>query len=385
MRNCVRLQFGIFQPLFKQMTWMQWIFVMNQMPKAFMITLFKGTAAILNFVCLVRGILYLDSVVNVATDQLPRILYAYAFYKMTILAFECYNALNFGHIIRRARVVSTWQGLHLFKAAVDEYLPSYFGGYKLGFDSSGGRSDGVVLDERDASTRPSTGIRLSFAHRAERVLFHLVYFLVIGGVTFWNVHHIAWSARSYNTMFFWLITGPLFPGLQIENIVAHLSPIFYFIKPPTMPDRLKMMSLDERTGGYRPLPELRGVKFTNIMWAWELWNFVAVAWSLAAFLIIDRGLETVIKLICIPVDIFNSARFWEVIPLFLTASILIFFIELVKEKYEERIIRAEIDAKLAADAAKEAEAEADAPKEPANKSGKKSAKRTWSKNVKKMD
>jgi hypothetical protein len=372
MRNCVKLRFGIFQPLFKQMTWMQYLFVMNQIPKAFMITMFKGFAAILNFICLVRGIVYLESVVNPASDELPHLIFAYAFYRAAGLVFEMFSAVTFGHNVRRSRVVSTWQGLHLFKAALDEYLPSWLGGYKLGFESSGGRTDGIGLEERNAETRPSTGIRINFAHKGERILCHVWYVLIVGGLTFWNAHHISWAARSYNTMFFWLITGPLFPGLQVENLVAHLSPLVYFIIPPTMPKRLDLMYVDERTGGHRPREEFRGVRFDKGMYFWEALNLAAIAWAWVAFVIIDKGYGGFMMCIqCsapvifyhrIVVPYFNlwgppafealmSPEVWlSSIPIFLALSVGVLFVDLIKEKAEEREIRAQIEAQIAAEA-----------------------------------
>jgi hypothetical protein len=375
MRNCVKLRFGIFQPLFRQMTWMQYLFVMNQISKAFMITMFKGFAAILNFVCLVRGIIYLESVVNPASDELPHLLFAYGFYKAAGLIFEMFSSVTFGHNVRRSRVVSTWQGLHLFKAALDEYLPSWLGGYKLGFESSGGRTDGIGLEERNAKTRPSTGIRINFAHKAERILYHVWYVVIMGGLVFWNAHHIAWAARSYNTMFFWLITGPLFPGLQIENLFAHLSPLVYFISPPTMPKRLDLMYVDERTGGHRPREEFRGVRFNKQMYFWEAWNLAAIAWAWVAFVIIDKGYGGFMmcvnssapvmfyhyvvvphyKLFTFRIEALSAMMTPEVwlssVPLFLILSVGVLFVDLIKEKAEEREVRAQIEAQIAAEAA----------------------------------
>lgn len=50
-----------------------------------------------------------------------------------------------------------------------------------------------------------------------------------------------------------------------------------------MPDRKKLMYLDERTGGYRPKMKYRGVRFTKVMWFWEILNIASVVWALFAY------------------------------------------------------------------------------------------------------
>ena len=52
-----------------------------------------------------------------------------------------------------------------------------------------------------------------------------------------------------------------------------------------------MMKLDERTGGYRPLEEYRGVRFTKAMWKWEILNIVSVLWAIFAFLKVNGTLD----------------------------------------------------------------------------------------------
>ena len=50
-----------------------------------------------------------------------------------------------------------------------------------------------------------------------------------------------------------------------------------------MPDRKELMYLDERTGGYRPKAKYRGVRFTRVMWFWEILNIASVVWALFAY------------------------------------------------------------------------------------------------------
>jgi hypothetical protein len=282
MRNATHLRFGLGHPALSKMTSMQHLHAMNQLHKPYSTTLVKAIVVLLNIICLTLGITSAAPVVNVATEDFVRILYAYAFHRLAGMVFDSFAALEYGHNIRRRAVVGTWQGIHLAKAAVDEMLPSWLGGYKLGFAVTGAKGSDLVLNERDPATRQSTGIRLSIANQTERVLFHPLIFLVIAGLTAWNIHHILWAARSWDVMWFWLITGPLFPGLKLENAFSHLSVLLYFISPPTVKDRKEDMYMDDRTGGHRPKKEARGVRFTRSMWVWETINLASVAWSLFA-------------------------------------------------------------------------------------------------------
>ncbi len=284
MRNCKTLSFGLNAPILQGMTHMQRLFALKQIPMPYLSTLVKGIVALLKVTSLVFGIVYAEPVVNVGTERFTQILFAYAFYKMAGLIFDGVSALTWGHNVRRRAVVNVWQGMHLARGAIVEELPSWLGGYALGFQPTGTKKSGMlVLNERDASTRPSTLIRLSIAQQSEGVIWHLVYFVVVTGLTLWNVHHITWAARTWQLTWLWLVSGPLFPGLKLENVFCHLSPIWYLMKPPTLPDRKELMYLDERTGGYRPKKECRGVRFSEFMWFWETLNIASVVWSLFAF------------------------------------------------------------------------------------------------------
>jgi hypothetical protein len=291
MRNAKHLRLGIGHPILNGMTTMQKLMALNQIPKPYLSTLIKGLVALINVLCLVLGIVYAAPVVNTANNAHVRILYAYFFHKMATFVLEGFTILDYGHNLRRRAVVGVWQGIHLAKAALDEELPSWLGGYTLGFQTTGARTGTLNLRERDAAVRPSAGIRLSIIHQTEKVMWHLVYVLIVACLTAWNIHHIAWAARSSNQMWHWLIIGPLFPGLKLENIFCHLSPIWYALNPPTMPDRTALMYLDERTGGFRPKPEYRGVRFTRMMWIWELLNFGAIFWSFWAFFKMNGGVD----------------------------------------------------------------------------------------------
>ena len=291
MRNARSLRFGIDAPMLKGMTYMQKVVAIRQIPSGYFITLVKGIVALLNTICLALGIVYAEAVVHIGTEEITRILYAYAFHKMTCLVFDVFTALAEGHNVRRRAVVAIWQGIHMCKGCLVDHLPTWLGGGSLGFQATGAKHETLRLKERDASVRPSTGIRLNIAQQSEGVLWHAVYFIVVMGLTLWNVHHIVWAARSWDLMWLWLITGPLFPGLKLENVFCHLSPVWYLINPPTMPDRKELMYLDERTGGYRPKREHRGVRFTKVMWYWEILNIASVVWALFAWLRMNDGFE----------------------------------------------------------------------------------------------
>ena len=292
MRNSRDLRFGFKAPMLKGMSVMQSLLALKQLPMPYLSTIGKALVAMLNLVCLALGIVYAEPVVDIRNQHVVRLVYAYMFHKLATFVFETHGALVWGHNIRRRAVVCTWQGIHLAKSGVCDHLPSWLVGASLGFVSTGSKSGSPALNlnERDARHRPSTGIRLNIVQQTEGVLWHGVYFVVVMILTVWNVHHIIWASRTWSIAFLWLVSGPLFPGMKLEIIFCHLSPIWYLVKPPTMPhDRLELMEPDERTGGNRPKSEHRGVRFTKSMWMWELLNIASILWSLSAFWIMNDG------------------------------------------------------------------------------------------------
>ena len=150
---------------------------------------------------------------------------------------------------------------------------------KLPFKVTGAK-DGN-LDERNALTRPGPLGRLWSLHHSEGILWHLALFLLIVLLAYVDVCTIT-SRSSGSEMWHALLSGPLFPGLRLDQIVWFLSPIRYALSPPTMKDRFNYMFKaypQHAVGGYRPLPEYRGVRFTKKMYLDHIPYAYATIWA----------------------------------------------------------------------------------------------------------
>jgi hypothetical protein len=176
-----------------------------------------------------------------------------------------------GFYLKLRCIVATgvWMGHHFSRDTLQNLLPTGFGGQHLGFGVSGVEDKPqIAVKERDINKRPPLFTRLWAIHQREGLLWHLVLFLVVIAVVVYRVYTEV-KASTFDGKFvlsdsFWLslIQSVGFPGLAlIDNVPYYLTPLFYVIFPPTMPERRDLMELDEADGLWKPKEQYKKVKY----------------------------------------------------------------------------------------------------------------------------
>ena len=288
MKNAMEIKFGFNNKIWGDSSAWQKLAALNQIPKPFIATIGKLLSWLLVFVCVMSG----SRVVEVDGAELAPILASYALFLVSTRISEYMLASNgFGiQNIRRRQIVSTWQGLHLSKACLQEIVPKWLGGGVTAFAVTGQKLDApVTLEERDPIQRPGMLERIRRLHQLEDVLVHLSFFMAMASVLTMNGIRLYLKAYGETKPFVHaLIVSILFPPLRLENLMCFLSPIWYIMFPPTEKPREQYLTEDQDTGFRRPLLWECGPKFTRGMYVWEAWYLAATAWAVCAWWFVAR-------------------------------------------------------------------------------------------------
>jgi hypothetical protein len=287
MRNARELGYGTNAKLLGSSTAWQKLAAFNQLPKPFTGTIGKAFVWFIVFLALLMGH---PVVVTSNKEELAIILRHYAVFLLVTrvsewaLASSGYGIQN----IRRRQIVSTWQGMHLAKACIQELVPAWLGGASLGFLVTGLRNASTIeLEERDASQRPGMIERIRRLHAIEGVLNHLWFFLAMVSLLGFQAFRI-YQDNKPQELLSALTASVLFPGLRLENLLAFLSPVWYIMFPPTEKPREARLTDDQQTGFRRPYVWERGAHFTRGMYVWEVWYLAATAWAVYAAFVAAR-------------------------------------------------------------------------------------------------
>ncbi|RMZ89767.1 hypothetical protein DV736_g3015, partial [Chaetothyriales sp. CBS 134916] len=278
--NAVRVRFGIWTPQFNQMSVLQRLACIFQCPEPLMTTIFKAWTWLVVTLCLALN----RPLVNTAeVGDLVKIMSSFLVFLTLQRLNEFLSSRAYGMAtLRRRHETSTWLGLHLAAGCIKEMVSSLLGIGKLEFSITGARE--ASLDERNASSRPDALGRVWSLHKSDKILWDAaLFFVIIWLVCIDTVQMVKTSSGS--AMWLALLTGPLFPGMCLERIVWFLSPLRYALFPPTMKERHAYMYKaypDHGMGGYRPLPEYCGARFTKSMWLLNLPYAAATVWAAVA-------------------------------------------------------------------------------------------------------
>lgn len=275
------MKFGLWSPLLARMAVLQRLACISQCPKPFMTTIFKAFLWLMVVCCLLSGM----PLVNTSDwTSFVYILLAFKVFITLSRVAEYLSTRGAGYAnLRRRQDNTVWLGLHLAGPCLQEILPSWLGGMRLPFQVTGAKED-RALEERNAFTRPGPVGRLKALHKSNLILYHLGLFIIVNYLVASNIDKIT-RTMSGSEMWAALLSGPLFPGLRLDQTIWFLSPIRYALAPPTMKSRFAYMFKaypQHGMGGYRPLPEYRGVRFTKSMWLDHIPYVAITAWATIA-------------------------------------------------------------------------------------------------------
>jgi hypothetical protein len=282
-QNARQIKFGFDRSVYGDSSAWQKLAALNQIPKPFVSTIGKLLSWVLVFVCICMH----TGLIDAKASDLASILKWYAIYTIATRISEFMLASSgFGiQNIRRRQIVSTWQGVHLSKASLQEVMPAWLGGVALPFVVTGQKANVADnLEERDLSQRPGLVERIRRLNNVESVLVHLHIFVAVAGAVIASAVLLYYQTKGNgNALLHGLIVSALFPGLKIETLAHFLSPIWYIMFPPVERERTTYLTEDPNTGFRRPLLWECGARFTRGMYVWEAWQLAATAWTVYAW------------------------------------------------------------------------------------------------------
>ncbi|ETI27867.1 hypothetical protein G647_00316 [Cladophialophora carrionii CBS 160.54] len=173
--------------------------------------------------------------------------------------------------VRRMIATGVWMGHHFSRDTLQTLLPQRLGGLRLGFGVSGVEDKPQIgVKERNVASRPALLTRVWMVHQREGILWHLALFLVTVALVLYRVVSVFKTSTVNGQVIlsnnFWteLVKSVGFPGLAlIDNVLYYLTPIFYMIDPPTMPERRETMKYEPDTGLWKPREEYKKVLYTR--------------------------------------------------------------------------------------------------------------------------
>lgn len=141
-------------------------------------------------------------------------------------------------------------------------LPSWLGGTKMAFSSSG--SIKSELNERDARLRAPLFQRLKVIIWDCNAYLHLLYVIfAITAVILSTVKGIT-STSSLHDLLLYLLTHAFWPPvLWLLCVTACCVPLRYAIWPPTMPDREQLLDRDPKTGLAQPKEAWKKTRYSK--------------------------------------------------------------------------------------------------------------------------
>jgi cellulose synthase/poly-beta-1,6-N-acetylglucosamine synthase-like glycosyltransferase len=147
------------------------------------------------------------------------------------------------------------------------FLPSWLGGKRLGFLSSG--SVKSTLNERDQKSRAPLFWRLKVALWDYSLWMHLAYAIFLLVAVFRStIHGIVINDNAHSRLMY-LFTHAFWPPmLWLLTLTASLVPIRYAVWPPNMPDREELLLRDSKTGVARPREEWKKKRYSKF----ALWH-----------------------------------------------------------------------------------------------------------------
>ncbi|RMD44587.1 hypothetical protein DV735_g498, partial [Chaetothyriales sp. CBS 134920] len=283
--NAWRVRFGIWTPWFKQMSALQRLACIFQCPEPLMTTILKAWTWFVVTLCLVlnRTLVHTSDVGDLVKIMSCLLVLVTLQRLNEFLSSRPYGITR----LRRRYETSTWLSLHLAAGGIKEMVSYLLGIGSLKFSVTGARE--ASLNERNALDRPGALGRVWALHKSDNILLDAAFFVLITSLICVDTVQII-KTSSGSAMWLALLTGPLFPGIGLERILWFLSPLRYALFPPTMKDRHAYMFKaypKHSIGGYRPLPEYCGARFTKSMWwlgipyaAATIWAAVALAKTL---------------------------------------------------------------------------------------------------------
>ncbi|RMZ79968.1 hypothetical protein DV738_g3083, partial [Chaetothyriales sp. CBS 135597] len=278
--NAWRVRFGFWPVRFKNMTALQHLACVLQCPEPLMTTILKAWTWFAVTLCLSLN----RTLVNTTeVGDLVKILSYFLVFVTLQRLKEFLSSREYGITrLRRRYENTTWLSLHLAAGCIKEMVTHLLGIGSLKFSVTGARE--ASLNERNEFDRPGALGRVWSLHKSDKILWDAAFFCLIAYLICVDTVQIV-TTSSGSAMWLALLTGPLFPGMGLERIVWFLSPLRYALFPPTMKERHAYMFKaypEHSIGGYRPLPEYCGARFTKSMWWLGLPYAAATVWAAAA-------------------------------------------------------------------------------------------------------
>lgn len=198
-----------------------------------------------------------------------------------ITEYATYSASGF-RLLQRDSAAMLWMApYHAITIIRCFMLPSWLGGKKMAFSSSGSIKD--ELNERDARLRAPLHRRLRVIIWDCDAWMHVLFVLFVATAVILSTTRGFTMTDTWRKMLLYQLTHAWFPPtLWIVCLTAFWVPLRYAIWPPTMPDREDLLDRDEKTDVARPKEEWKKQRWRKS--AWHETQFVLVTgWTTVAF------------------------------------------------------------------------------------------------------
>jgi hypothetical protein len=270
--NSIALRFCVFHPKTKGMNRMQRWAAVSYCIRPWTI-IGKSASWLIIAWCLLSGL----PLVAATTLQDMRLLLIvhFIFWLLTRLN-EFSSSRSYGYWnLRKSGNHLIWLSPYLTLAIMRErFLPTWLGGHKLGFTSTG--SMRAAVDERNSETRGNLLRRLWAMNGDTWFLLHLLFLGLMVYAIFRNAIH------SENRL--QLLQLGLFPGIGFEHLPAFMDLFLYACNPPTDVPRRSLMEKD-KYGVWRPKKEARGGKWTAGIYMLEVPQAIITLWAFGAIML----------------------------------------------------------------------------------------------------
>ncbi|KAI7782796.1 hypothetical protein LA080_012837 [Diaporthe eres] len=229
-------------------------------------------------------------VVYATDDDLKALTQASALSFISTFALKCHMSLKTGY---RAHMMEQCNEIwiapyHTITQLKTFVFPTWLGGQLLTFVPTGSIPN--HLYERNAKKRASLQSRLRSILIKDGAIFHLLF------VTFCAAAVISVIARAHQQFpehgaqfGIYLLTHLGWMPMQwLFSFFACLTPIFYAVFPPTVPDREELLVKDPLTGARYPKKSARGVTWVPELLGFEKVHIIVLVYSLCVLYQVSR-------------------------------------------------------------------------------------------------